>query len=83
MTRIIIKKGKEPLEVKKDSLICQCGLSKNQPYCDGFHKKVADESDNATFYYHDDKRVVVEEIRVKGASCASGCSGNCGDCGEN
>src|SRR4029453_14283434 len=25
--------------------ICMCGLSKNQPFCDGSHKEVVDEED--------------------------------------
>ena len=28
-----------------------CGLSKNQPFCDGSHKKVADEEDGKTYEY--------------------------------
>jgi CDGSH-type Zn-finger protein len=28
-----------------------CGLSKNQPYCDRSHKRVADEEDGKTYEY--------------------------------
>jgi len=28
-----------------------CGLSKNQPYCDGSHKKIAGEEDGKTYEY--------------------------------
>jgi CDGSH-type Zn-finger protein len=30
--------------------ICQCGLSKNLPYCDGTHKKTRDEGDQLFVY---------------------------------
>jgi CDGSH-type Zn-finger protein len=44
----------QPLEVKpqdKSIWICMCGLSKNQPYCDGSHKKVAGEEDGKVYEY--------------------------------
>jgi CDGSH iron-sulfur domain-containing protein 3 len=46
--RKVLKTANQPLEIKpqeKSVWICMCGLSKNQPYCDGSHKKVADEED--------------------------------------
>ena len=52
--RKIIKADKQPLEIKPQERavwICMCGLSKNQPYCDGSHKKVTDEEDGKTYEY--------------------------------
>lgn len=52
--RKIIKSGQQPLEIKpqeKSVWICMCGLSKNQPYCDGSHKKVAGEEEGKTYEY--------------------------------
>jgi CDGSH-type Zn-finger protein/acyl carrier protein len=52
--RRILKTANKPLEIKpqeKSVWICMCGLSKNQPYCDGSHKKVADEEDGKTYEY--------------------------------
>jgi CDGSH iron-sulfur domain-containing protein 3 len=49
-----LKTANKPLEIKpqeKSVWICTCGLSKNQPYCDGSHKKVADEEDGKTYEY--------------------------------
>jgi CDGSH iron-sulfur domain-containing protein 3 len=52
--RRVLKTANKPLEIKpqeKSVWICMCGLSKNQPYCDGSHKKVADEEDGKTYEY--------------------------------
>ena len=52
--RKIIKSDKQPLEIKpqeKSVWICLCGLSKNQPYCDGSHKGTRDEEDGKTYEY--------------------------------
>ena len=52
--RRVVKIANKPLEIKpqeKSVWICMCGLSKNQPYCDGSHKKVADEEDGKTYEY--------------------------------
>jgi CDGSH-type Zn-finger protein len=35
--------------------ICMCGLSGNQPFfCDGSHKKMADEAAGKVYVYHED-----------------------------
>ena len=34
--------------------ICMCGLSKNQPFCDGNHKKTADEKAGKVYRYKPD-----------------------------
>ena len=52
--RRVVKSDKQPFEIKpqaKSVFICMCGLSKNQPYCDGSHKKVTDEQDGKTYEY--------------------------------
>jgi CDGSH iron-sulfur domain-containing protein 3 len=34
--------------------ICMCGLSSNQPFCDGSHKKTADEEAGKDYRYNPD-----------------------------
>ena len=54
--RKVLRNAKQPLEIKpqeKSVWICMCGLSKNQPYCDGSHKKVGDESEGKVYEYDD------------------------------
>jgi CDGSH iron-sulfur domain-containing protein 3 len=34
--------------------VCMCGLSSNQPFCDGSHKKTADEEAGKIYIYHQD-----------------------------
>jgi CDGSH iron-sulfur domain-containing protein 3 len=55
MARLVKKEDRGPLEVKVENVtkwICMCGLSKNQPFCDGNHKKTADEEEEKIYQYH-------------------------------
>lgn len=57
MTRIIHKEDKGPLQIKvgnESKWICMCGLTNNQPFCDGSHKKTADEEAGKVYQYHPD-----------------------------
>jgi len=45
------------MEVKvgnESKWICMCGLSNNQPFCDGSHKKTADEEAGKVYRYSTD-----------------------------
>ena len=64
MARIIIKKEKGPVQVKADSWICLCGLSKNQPYCDGSHRRAKLEEEEEGKLYAYDEELKRREVEV-------------------
>ena len=43
--------------------ICMCGLSSNQPFCNGSHKKTADELEGKVYIYHEDGTRTEQEAR--------------------
>jgi len=52
--RKVLKSDLRPLEItpqEKSVWICMCGLSKNQPYCDGSHKTIGEEVDGKIYEY--------------------------------
>ena len=58
MSRMLRHDAHGPVEVKEaGAWICQCGLSKNKPYCDSSHNRTKDEAEGKTYFYDDEKRV--------------------------
>lgn len=58
MPRLVQHNAKVPVAVKSPAdgspaWICQCGLSKNQPYCDGSHNATIDEDENKLYEYNE------------------------------
>ena len=47
MARVVIKDAKGPyiLQEGNKKKICMCGLSDNQPFCNGNHAKTKDEEE--------------------------------------
>ncbi len=55
MARLVKHEAQGPKEVKvgnETTWMCMCGLSKNEPFCDGSHKKTKDEQDGRLYVYN-------------------------------
>ena len=54
MVRLVKKEANGPLEIKVENgskFVCMCGLSKNQPFCDGSHAKTVGEEEGKLYKY--------------------------------
>ena len=63
MTRHVMRTRSKPYPVTiggETKFICGCGLSANQPFCDGTHKKTLDEKEGTLCWY--DADVVRHEL---------------------
>jgi len=69
MPRLIQKSAQEPQKVGS-KFVCMCGLSENQPFCDGSHSKTKGEHKNKLYTYKNGNR---EEIHEQENCCGSCC----------
>lgn len=65
MPRLVKREAKGPMKIEiggEEKWFCMCGLTQNQPFCDGSHKKTKDEDDSKLYMYIDGVRT---EIKIE------------------
>jgi CDGSH-type Zn-finger protein len=66
MARLVRHDATGPAEIKpqaKSVWVCQCGLSQNQPLCDGSHKTARQNDKVGMLCVYDKSRTKVVEVK--------------------
>jgi CDGSH-type Zn-finger protein len=56
MARLVKRTATVPFKLEvggETKWVCACGLSKNQPLCDGSHKRLGTADEGAALYWYD------------------------------
>jgi CDGSH iron-sulfur domain-containing protein 3 len=64
MVRLVRHEKNKPQEIKvgnESKWICMCGLSKNEPFCDGSHNLCNGEEEGKLYKYVNGKRIEVKQ----------------------
>lgn len=77
MPRLVKKDAHGPKKVG-DKMICMCGLSKNQPFCDGSHLKTLTENKDKLYWYDEagNREEITTEEKCNDEYCGK-CAGDC------